>query len=100
MKVPLRWLEEFVDLPTADPGEISDALDAIGDKVEGYEVLEADWSDVVVGRVVEEPAGPGSVHLPRVAHIVGHEVHLVLEEGQPRRMVELDGSAHDLTGFH
>ena len=53
MKVPLRWLEEFVDLPTADPGEISDALDAIGDKVEGYEVLEADWSDVVVGRVVE-----------------------------------------------
>ena len=53
MKVPLRWLQEFVDLPTTEPAELSDALDAIGDKVEGYEILEADWSDVVVGQVVE-----------------------------------------------
>lgn len=53
MKVPLRWLEEFIDLPTTDPKALADALDMVGEKVEGYEVLEAGWSDVVVGEVIE-----------------------------------------------
>jgi phenylalanyl-tRNA synthetase beta chain len=51
MKVSLRWLQEFVDLPTTDPDELSAALDMVGEKVESFEVLEAGWTDVVVGRV-------------------------------------------------
>ena len=58
MKVPLRWLQEFIDLPTTDPAELSLILDMVGHKVEGYEILEPDWSDVVVGRVESINAHP------------------------------------------
>ncbi|MGH8916067.1 MAG: YtpR family tRNA-binding protein, partial [Acidimicrobiia bacterium] len=51
MKVPLRWLQEFIDLPTTDPAELSVVLAMIGHEVEGYETLSAAWTDVVVGRV-------------------------------------------------
>ena len=53
MKVPLRWLEEFIELPTTDPDELSEVLAMVGHEVEGYESLEAGWSKVVVGRVAE-----------------------------------------------
>jgi phenylalanyl-tRNA synthetase beta chain len=53
MKVSLRWLQEFIDLPTEDPAELALILDMLGHEIEGYEVLEPGWSDVVVGRVEE-----------------------------------------------
>ncbi|MGA7228508.1 MAG: phenylalanine--tRNA ligase subunit beta [Acidimicrobiia bacterium] len=53
MNVPLRWLQEFIDLPTTDPDELSGVLAMLGHEVEGYEVMEADWTRVIVGEVVE-----------------------------------------------
>ncbi|HEY6628567.1 MAG TPA: phenylalanine--tRNA ligase subunit beta [Acidimicrobiia bacterium] len=58
MKVPLRWLSEFITLPELSPSELSDIIAMIGHEVEGFEVLEADWSDVVVGQVVDIKAHP------------------------------------------
>ncbi len=58
MKVPLRWLQEFIELPTTDPDELSVILAMVGHEVEGYEVIEAGWTDVVVGRVDEISAHP------------------------------------------
>ena len=52
MKVPLRWLSEFVDLPTEDVEELTYAFDMLGLTVEGVDVLEADWTEVYVGRVL------------------------------------------------
>ena len=40
MKVSLRWLESFLDLPTTDHAEIATVLANIGHEVEGFEVLE------------------------------------------------------------
>lgn len=53
MRIPLRWLQEFIDLPTTDPDELSGVLAMLGHEVEGYEVLEPDWTEVYVGRVLE-----------------------------------------------
>ncbi len=58
MKLPLRWIQEYVDLPTDDPKTLADVLSMIGNKVEGYELLEPDWSKVVVGEVLEINAHP------------------------------------------
>ena len=58
MKVPLRWLQEFIELPTTDAAELSLVFDMVGHKVEGYDVLERGWSDVVVGRVETIDAHP------------------------------------------
>ena len=58
MKVPLRWLQEFIELPTTDPTELSDVLTMLGHEVESFEVLERGWTDVVVGTVDEITAHP------------------------------------------
>lgn len=58
MKVPLRWLREFIDLPVDDPAELGLVIDMLGHEVEGYEVLGPEWSDVVVGRVEKIEAHP------------------------------------------
>ncbi|HEU5112088.1 MAG TPA: phenylalanine--tRNA ligase subunit beta, partial [Acidimicrobiia bacterium] len=51
MRVPLRWLQEFIDLPTTDPMQLSDVLTMLGHEVESFDVLEPGWTNVVVGRV-------------------------------------------------
>ena len=58
MKVPLRWLQEFIDLPTVDPVELSLVFDMVGHKVEGFETMERGWTDVVVGKVEAIAAHP------------------------------------------
>ncbi len=58
MKVPLRWLSEFITLPELSPAELSDIFAMVGHEVEGVELLEAGWSGVVVGQVVDIDAHP------------------------------------------
>ncbi|MFZ0014979.1 MAG: phenylalanine--tRNA ligase subunit beta [Acidimicrobiia bacterium] len=58
MKVPLRWLQEFIDLPTTDIDELKYAFDMLGLATEGVERLEVGWTDVFVGRVLEVASHP------------------------------------------
>ncbi len=51
MKTTLRWLQDFVDLPTEDPVEIGLVFDSLGFAVEETRIIEAPFSGVVVGRV-------------------------------------------------
>lgn len=53
MKVSLRWLSEYVELPTEDPQELAEVFSSLGHEVEGYEVLDVQFSGVIVGRVEE-----------------------------------------------
>lgn len=63
MKLSLRWLEEYVDIPTDDPLEIEGVLASLGHEVEGFEVLEVPFSKVVVGRVAEIEKHPNADRL-------------------------------------
>ena len=47
MKLPLRWLKEYVDLDV-DSKEISDKLTDSGSHVESIESLEIDVKNVVI----------------------------------------------------
>ncbi len=58
MKVSLRWLADYVDLPTSDPDEIARALDDLGHEVEGIERLAPSFEGVLVGRVETVEAHP------------------------------------------
>lgn len=58
MKISLRWLQEFVDLPSIDPDELGKVLTMLGHKVEEMRRLEPGWTDVVVGQVTEISAHP------------------------------------------
>lgn len=58
MKVPLKWLSDFIDLPTRDVAELSNAFDTLGLTVDGVERFSPDWSDVYVGVVTDIAAHP------------------------------------------
>ena len=60
MKISLRWLSEYVDLPTEDPGELAEVFSSLGHEVEGYEVIELQFSGVIVGRVEEVAPHPNA----------------------------------------
>ena len=51
MKVSLKWLADYIDLPTDDVEEIRTALGSLGHEVEGIERLEVDWKSVYVAQV-------------------------------------------------
>ena len=47
MRASLRWISEFVELPTTDPGEVADALTVLGLEVEGVETVTVVVADVL-----------------------------------------------------
>ncbi len=63
MKVSLRWLQELVDIPTDDPIEIEAVFASLGHEVEGYEILELPFTEVIVGRVAEVEKHPDADRL-------------------------------------
>ncbi len=60
MKVSLRWLADYIELPTHDAGELKAVFDSIGHKVESIDVLEPGWTDVYVARVDQIRAHPNA----------------------------------------
>lgn len=62
MKVSLKWLGEYVDVP-ADTQEFCDRLDLTGTGVEGLEQTGAQYDKVVVGQIREKKAHPDSDHM-------------------------------------
>jgi phenylalanyl-tRNA synthetase beta chain len=68
MRVPLQWLSDYIDLPTTDVAELTRAFDYLGHAVESVDVIEADWTDVFVGRVERIESHPDADKV-RVTHV-------------------------------
>lgn len=62
MKVSLKWLSEYVEIP-ADLKAFCDRLDLTGTGVEGVEIAGTTYDKVVVGQIVEKKAHPDSDHM-------------------------------------
>lgn len=60
MKVSLRWLADFIDLPDPDPKVVEHALTWLGMKVESIEERVPQWSGVNVARVEEIRVHPNA----------------------------------------
>ncbi len=58
MKVSLNWLTDYITLPTEDVATIREAFESLGHEVEGVEVLEPDWTEVVIAEVVSVEPHP------------------------------------------
>ncbi len=79
MKVSLNWLSDYVSLPTRDPGEIRAALEWLGHEVEGVEVVEPGWTEVVIAEVTKIEPHPNAdkVRLCQVVYDDGGPVDVV-----------------------
>ncbi len=60
MKLPLTWLADFTDIGQTDIKDYCDRMTATGSKVEGYELLGDDITNVVTGKLLECTKHPGA----------------------------------------
>ena len=51
MKLPLKWLADYVDIGNPDIKDYCEKITATGSKVEGFEILGEDITNVVVGKI-------------------------------------------------
>ncbi|HEY82045.1 MAG TPA: phenylalanine--tRNA ligase subunit beta [Dehalococcoidia bacterium] len=67
MKVPLKWLKEYIDL-TLPPAELAEKLTMAGIEAGGIEVIGERWDNVVVGEIVAVKPHPNAdrLRLPTV----------------------------------
>jgi len=62
MRVPLSWLREIVDVDL-EPEALAERLTLLGMEVKGIERIGSEWSQVVVGELLEVAPHPGSTKL-------------------------------------
>jgi len=67
MKVPLKWLKEFVDV-TLPPPEIAEKLTMAGMEVKDTQIIGGKWDNIVVGQIVAVNPHPNAdrLRLPTV----------------------------------
>src|SRR3972149_3702482 len=74
MRVPLKWLSEYVDLPL-DPGDLARRLTIAGAEVGEVITSGGDWDGVTVGRVVDVSRHPNADRLGPAPGDLGGEQH-------------------------
>ena len=70
MRVPLRWLREYVDVDL-DPAVLAERLTLLGMEVKGLEAWGADWRNVVVGELLSVEKHPRADRLSLTRVTVG-----------------------------
>jgi len=75
VRVPLSWLREMVDVDM-EPEVLAERLTLLGMEVKGIDRIGSEWSDVIVGELLEVAPHPGSskLSLTRVEVGSGHPV--------------------------
>ena len=62
MKVPLKWLKEYVDI-TLPVAELADKLTMAGTEVKGSQVTGGSWANVFVGEIIAVKPHPNADRL-------------------------------------
>ncbi|RCX17587.1 phenylalanyl-tRNA synthetase beta subunit [Anaerobacterium chartisolvens] len=96
MKVPLKWLKEYVDI-NVTPQEYADALTLSGSKVEGIEKQGEEILNVVVGKIISQQKHPDADKLQVTGVNVGTGIIQIVTGAQNISVgnyvpVALDGS--------
>ena len=67
MKVPLKWLKEYIDV-TLPPTELAERLTMAGIETKEAQVIGGRWTNVVIGRITAVNPHPNAdrLHLPTV----------------------------------
>ena len=82
MNLSLKWLHDFTNTDGISTKEYCDRMTDTGSKVEGYEVLGEDISNVVVAKVVSMERHPDSDHLWICQVDIGSEVTQIVTGAQ------------------
>jgi len=77
MKVPLKWLKEYLDI-TLPPAELAERLTMAGTEVKGWQVIGGSWENIVVGQIVAINPHPNAERLSLATVGLGTEQQTVV----------------------
>jgi len=77
MKIPLKWLREYVDI-TLTPSDLADRLTMAGIEVKGRQVVGGNWQNIVVGQIVAINPHPNADRLHLVTIDLGTEQQTIV----------------------
>ncbi|MFC1912954.1 phenylalanine--tRNA ligase subunit beta [Chloroflexota bacterium] len=77
MKVPLKWLKEYVDI-SLQPADLAERLTIAGSEVKGLQVIGAGWEDVMVGKILAVDPHPNADRLSLPTVDLGTEQQTVV----------------------
>ncbi len=77
MKVPLKWLREFVDV-NLPPKEVADRLTMSGTEAKGIQVIGGTWDNIVVGQIAAVNPHPNADRLRLPTVDIGTEPQTVV----------------------
>ena len=97
MKVSLKWLNEYVEVPT-DIKAFCDKLDLTGTGVEGVETLGATFDHVVTAKVLKKEHHPDSDHMWVCSVDVGEQN--LGKDGKPEPLQIVCGAQNFNEGDH
>jgi len=81
MKIPLKWLQECVDIPLP-PSDLANRLIMAGIEVKGLQVIGSGWEGIVVGQIVAINPHPNADRLSLATIELGTE-QLTVVTGAP-----------------
>jgi len=77
MKVPLKWLREYLDI-SLPPAELAEKLTMSGTEVKGWQVMGGGWEGIVVGQIVAINPHPAAERLSLPTIDLGTEQQAVV----------------------
>ncbi len=77
MKIPLKWLQEYVDIALSS-SDLANKLTMAGTEVKGMQVIGGDWENIVVGQIIAIKPHPNADRLSLPTIDLGTEQHTVV----------------------
>ena len=77
MKIPLKWLQEYIDI-TIPVADLANRLTMAGIEVGGRQVVGGNWQNIVVGQIVAISLHPNADRLSLATIDLGTEQHTVV----------------------
>jgi phenylalanyl-tRNA synthetase beta chain len=77
MKVPLQWLQQYIDI-TLPPADLANQLTMAGTEVKGMQVIGGNWENIVVGQITAINPHPNADRLSLATIDLGKEQQTVV----------------------
>ena len=77
MKVPLQWLQQYMDI-TLPPADLANQLTMAGTEVKGIQVIGGNWENIVVGQITAINPHPNADRLSLATIDLGKEQQTVV----------------------
>jgi len=77
MKVPLRWLREYLDV-SLPPAELAEKLTMAGMEVKGWQAIGGSWENIVIGQIAAINPHPNADRLTLPTVDLGTEQQTVV----------------------